>query len=182
MSLSKFIKLIREAKTADDAVIAMCELTENNPDKRRLMYVITPALLSSTFGESQAMSALNSFATFDIDSEEAFVRKGAQSFLRHFEKWQQHPVFIEELKTKGMAGFLTEDLLYVAHLCVKPDSKKYQVTTFGKNIGPLGDSQYDSEEKITDGSISGAGIPNGARYVSCDELEKVSLAFYPKVA
>ena len=180
MPLMQFSNIIKQSINADVAVLAMCNITSLDPGKRRLMYVTSLKMLINQFGESAAYIALYASATFDMESDNKHLRRGARSLYYRLLNWQNQPKFISELKQKGMAGFLTGELLYVAHICVKPNSKTYQLTTLGKGIGPLGDKQYDSAEAIVDQGIHGGRISPTAKFMTCDDLLDVSQEFQPQ--
>lgn len=79
----------------------------------------------------------------------------------------------------GIAGFDAGDLLYVATKCVKPNSLTYQVTVFGRDIGPLGDTQHQSASDILLDDARGTGIPVSAKFMTMKQLLEIESDFIP---
>jgi hypothetical protein len=173
-------KIINNSDDADSAALTMYSMSEADPSDRRLMYLVSVSLLVEKFGKIKAMSALHDFATFDYNDANKFVRRAARSFEYRYLMWTNHPKFIKELNENGIAGFETGELLYVAHKCVKPNSKTWQCTSFGKGIGPLGDSQFDSPEQIISPCVTGMGIPPHATFLTLERLMKVESRYMPQ--
>lgn len=174
-----FSLIASNENTADDAVTKMYIATENNPSMRRMMYLTAPRLLESRFAKKKVLSALNCYAQFDVYSDVKFIRRSAQALIYRYKMSLDHPKFMSEMKSVGMAGFTTGDLLYVAHKCTKKNSLEWQCTVFGRNIGPLSDSQHRTIEEIIAQTGMGAGIPVCSEFLSYKQLMEIESQFLP---
>lgn len=169
-----FNDIIKAANTADDAVVSLFKATEGDSKQRRRMYIWTLSTLTAKFGKQAALSALNSYALFDMFDDNKSVSRAA-SYLHHrFERFCKIPAFKGQLLKTGMIGVDTGDLLYVAHHCVKPNSKKYQVTCFAKGIGPISDTQYDDEDTVLN-----EAFPIESTLLTATELTSVEQNYLP---
>jgi hypothetical protein len=151
------------------------------PSKIWIFYVKAKSLLCNKFGEEESMDAINDFAIVDNKHENKTIKNAAKRFVDRYKLWANIPVFVDNMKRDGIAGFTTGDLLYVMHECVKPESKKYQCTVFGKGLGPLSDTQHDSIDRFIKEGIFHVGIPSYAEVLGCAELFEVELQYQEKI-
>jgi hypothetical protein len=170
---------VLEHNCSDDAAAAMYESCNGDPGILRRFYLMARALLLVKFTESEAYNSVNLFAGFDENHEHLWVRRSAKAFQQRYEQYLCHPQFKSELESRGIAGFDAGDLLYVASKCVKLNSLLYQVTVFGRGIGPLGDTQHNSVSDILLNDARGAGIPISAKFLTKEDLIKVECRFMP---
>ena len=175
-----FIKIAKEANTADAAAIKMYSLVFESTRYLRLFYVCAANILTERFGEKETISAVSQFAHFDIDHENKLLANCVKRIITKFEQGLSYDVFIDNINNGQIAGYTTGDLLYVAHKCVKPNSKKFQVTVLGRGLGPLSDTQHDTAEGILKNDITGAGIPFSAVFLNQADLLKHEAQFMPK--
>jgi hypothetical protein len=173
---------VLENHCSDDAAAAMYASCSGEPSLLRRFYLMARGLLLVKFTESDVYSSINLFAGFDENHEHLWVRRSAKTFLQRYEQFLCHPQFKSELEDRGIAGFNTGDLLYVASKCVKPNSLLYQVTVFGKGIGPIGDTQHNSVGDILLNDARGAGIPISAKFLTKEQLMQIECDFMPTVA
>lgn len=177
--MSTMTQYVLAHKSADNAAAAMYESCNSDPSLLRRFYLLAKGLLISKFSESEAYSAINIFAGFDVEHEHKWVRRSANAFIKRYQHYLNHPTFINDLESVGIAGFKAGDLLYVASVCVKPNSLRYQVTVFGKGVGPLGDTQHNQPKEILLNDCRGAGIPISAQYLSKKDLILIEQEFMP---
>lgn len=166
--------IINSSNNLDEVIVNIHSATDGIPLLRRRMYILYPSVLSTKFGKEKTLTLLNDYALFDMHDESTKISRAATSLHNRFEKMRNIPLFKAELEKNQMVGLVNQDLLYVAHLCVKPDSKKYQVTCFGKGIGPTGDTQHHSIDDIIESEFH-----LGYKVVAIDELTRIEPSFLP---
>jgi hypothetical protein len=163
----------------DDAATAMYQSCNGDVGLLRRFYLIARGLLSTKFPDSESYSSINMFAGFDEYHDHKWVRRSSKSFTQRYQQFLCHPQFISELEAYGLAGFDAGDLIYVAHKCVKPNSLTYQVTVFGRDIGPIGDTQHQTASDILKNDARGAGIPLSAKFLTKKQLLEIECDFMP---
>lgn len=167
-------EIINNNTDLDTTLACMSEATDNDPKLRRRMYVGTPAILAQKYDPSLVLLSLNDYALFDFDDDNKALGLAAKALHNRFEQKRNIPLFISELETNNMVAMVGEELMYVVHLCVKPNSKKYQVTCFGAGIGPIGDKQHDTIEAILD-----VGFCAQSKIFRAKDIPSVEQRFYP---
>lgn len=166
--------IVSNSITAEQAVLDMHEASSGYPKLIRLMYVWYSTILSQKFGKEPVYALLNKHALFDKHDSDKIIRRAARSFHYKYLKLCNEPVFRHELETNGIVGILSGHLLYVAHLCVKPNGKKYQVTCFSQGVGPVSDTQCDDID-----SVLKSDFPIEAKLIKAHELPSVEHQFLP---
>ena len=171
--MSEVLKnIVKSATTAKQAIVDMHNASIKYPKLRRLMYIWYPSVLSHKFDKNEVYGLINIYALFDKHDRDKIIRSAAQSFHYRYLKLCNEPIFRNELETSGMVGILSDDLLYVAHLCEKPNSKQYQVTCFGRTL--VSDTQCGDID-----SVLKSDFPIEAKLVTAKELPDVEHHFYP---
>lgn len=120
--------------------------------------------------------ALSVYAHFDSEHEDTRVATAAKALIAQLEKMRGYPDFVSAVNRGELAGFLADNLLYVLTPSVKPNTPRYQMTTFAKGVGPISDALRDAPEDFISAHF---GLPSSARFVSQQQLLAIEQAFYP---
>ncbi|MGY0314358.1 hypothetical protein ACV4QK_21030 (plasmid) [Alteromonas macleodii] len=163
--------IIAEKKTDSTSLTAWVEsvylASNHDPNLLRQLYRHAAVMFKQ---ERQAMlEELSCFAAFDAYHCCEKVAKSAAAVLSELDKMRGYPDFIDAIKAGQLAGFITDDLLYVVTPSVKPNTPRYQMTTFAKGVGPIADALRETPEEFISLQF---GLPRSARFVD----EKAILA------
>lgn len=156
-------------------VINVYMRVQNDPKLLRRLYVSHKILFKAD--EFKLLIELNQFAPFDEDHEDAGVAKSAKRVIERFKFMKGHDHFKAAMEKDRIAGFYTDDMLYVATLSVKPGDKKYQMTEFLRDYGPTGDGERNS---IDDFLEVGYGIPISAVFADKQKLLDIQHQYMKK--
>ncbi|MDF4421783.1 hypothetical protein P3447_09170 [Vibrio parahaemolyticus] len=162
--------IIANAQDADYAFSDLREYAINERGTGAFAYFLGLPLLKKRFTERESMDAIHTFAQFDQDDKDSRLAQRAKRFIEKFDNWRGEPQFIKDLIEHEIAVYKTDTMLFVAHKCQKPDSKRYQVSRFVKGMGVSGDSTHNTPEEILSCCVVGAGIPNSAEYVPHNDI------------
>lgn len=147
---------------------------KDDPSNLRRLYRFARSLFRvQTF---EVFEALSTYAHFDDQHPDKRIVKAANALLEQFDKMRRYPEFIEAVNSGKLAGFIAGDLLYVVTPSVKPGSQRYQMTTFSKGYGPIGDALRNKPEDFISADF---GLPNCARYLSREDLLMIESQFLP---
>ena len=141
----------------------------------RRLYRFARSIFSGvdTFAVYEALSV---YAHFDSDHQDARVATAAKALINQLEKMRGFPDFIAAVKRGELAGFIAGDLLYVATPSVKPDTPRYQLTTFARGRGPISDALRNTPEDFVTANFA---LPNSARFLDQERLLAIEHEFYP---
>lgn len=161
--------IITEKKNESSSLAAWVEsvymASNHDPHLLRQLYRHASVMFKQ---ERQAMlQELSCYATFDAYHCCEKVAKSAVAVLSELEKMRGYPEFIDAINAGQLAGFITDDLLYVVTPSVKPNTPRYQMTTFAKGVGPISDALRDSPEAFLTAQF---GLPRSARFIDGSAL------------
>ena len=131
----------------------------------RELYRHAPVLFKKS--RSVIFEELAQYATFDAQHCCKRVARAATDLLTELDKIRGYPAFIEAVKGGQLAGFITDDLLYVVTPSVKPNTPKYQMTTFARGRGPISDALRECPEDFVTAQF---GLPRAARFIGQSDL------------
>lgn len=136
-----------------------------DPTMLRALYRHAPVLFKQP--RDVIFEELAQYATFDAHHCCKRVARAATDMLTELDKIRGYPAFIEAVKAGQLAGFITDQLLYVVTPSVKPDTPKYQMTTFARGKGPISDALRDIPEAFVTAQF---GLPRCARFIGQSAL------------
>ncbi|GGZ83255.1 hypothetical protein [Paraglaciecola chathamensis] len=165
------------SKNLTSWVDAVYRDVKDDPESLRRLYRFARALFKENAFE--VLETLSPYAHFDDQHPDTKIVKAAAALLAQVDKMRGYPEFIDAVNRGELAGFLAGDLLYVVTPSVKPGTPKYQMTTFSRGIGPIGDALRNKAEEFISADF---GLPSCARYISQEQLLAIEQQFLPKPA